>query len=477
MDTSLGLLLERLLWPVPRVRWEASRALAQLVRSGADGVVESLCCWSAKRTLESECLLALGVIHAFELADFCPEDNLRRSIARPSFTSDWMLRTIYNSRERNTPFRYGVSPKTSPHVDEAAKSLFDEFNTMAVPPTFLRSLEELEGFIDFPIVNRWRHDWEWICRAQGVKRPKPDFFLGSGMSGMLNMPLGEILVSAYLRTLAYVTLIGKLSGDQAEFFALQALPLNRGLAALEPVKRPAWSLNLLQKWQDSKLSFTEKIWKQTRQSLNLDEIPAALRLVEADEKDFIEVEVDTIVGRAGFHTGKPTAHSPTHRWDEYEAGCLSGDILLDERTIESRVEPMSLAGNVFPVTIGRTDYSIAVQIRLACLILGWQVGRVYCGDRDVELRVANKTVSRWQHWYTNWEPSNFKQRFSDVSSICTVNRSWLQKYTELSTLSLALLVRVRYGTRSDTFLDLNVAVEEFWVNLDDSELFSISGAE
>ena len=67
MDPSLGLLLERLLWPVPRVRWETARALARLVRTGADGALDVLIGWTADRSLESECLLGLGVIHAFEL--------------------------------------------------------------------------------------------------------------------------------------------------------------------------------------------------------------------------------------------------------------------------------------------------------------------------------------------------------------------------------------------------------------------------
>ena len=474
MDASLGLLLERLHWPVPRVRWEASRALSNLVKSGADGVLEGLCWWSANRKLESECLLALGIIHAFELAAFCPEDTVRRSVAKPSLASDWMLRATYGSQERSALFRYGVSPKTTPHVDEETKALFDEFSTAAVPPIFLHVLEELERDLDFPFVNRWRHDWEWICRSHGVKRPKPDFFLGTGMGGTLHMPLSEMLVSAFLRTLAYVTHIGRLSVDQAESHAMLSIPLTRGLAALEPVKRPSWSSKLLQRWQDSKCALAEEIWKQARQSLQQDEIPAALRLVEADEKDFIEFEVCTVVGRGGFQTGKPTAESPTFLWDKHEAGSLLGDIRLDKCVTGVMAVPIRLVGNIAPYYFGRIDSAVALQIRLACLGLGWQVGKVCCGTREVELQVANNTVSRWQHWYTDWEPSKFVQRCSDISSITTVNRAWLKEYIALSALSVALLVRVRVGARSHTYANLDVSVQEFWVGLDDRELFSTS---
>ena len=182
MDPSLGLLLERLLWPVPRVRWEAARAVARLVQAGDDRALDALLGWTAKRTLESECLLGLAVIHAFDLTDFCPEDTARRAVSKPSLASDWMLRTVYDTHKRSDPFQYTVSPRTPAHLDEDATVLFDRVKTVAVPPVFLQKLERLEGALDFAFVDRWRHElvmdlsiaWDGSAAAAVLPRPAPE---------------------------------------------------------------------------------------------------------------------------------------------------------------------------------------------------------------------------------------------------------------------------------------------------------------
>lgn len=64
---ALLMLLERLLWPVPRVRWEAGRSLARLIREGNREATRGLLNWISTRRLESEAVLGLGVIDAFDL--------------------------------------------------------------------------------------------------------------------------------------------------------------------------------------------------------------------------------------------------------------------------------------------------------------------------------------------------------------------------------------------------------------------------
>ena len=472
MEPSLGLLLERLLWPVPRVRWEAARALARLVRARDGGALDALTGWTAKRTLASECLLGLGVIHAFDLADFCPEDTARRTVSKPSLASDWMLRTVYGTHEPSAPFRYTVSPGTSAHLDEDAAVLFDRLNTVAVPPVFLQTLERLEGALDFAFVDRWRHDWSWICRSHGVKAPKPGFFLGPGQrrSGTLHMPQGEMLVSAYLRTLAYAMHMGKMQADQAEYRAMLALPMNRGLAELEPVERPAWSRNLLQRWRDSGHELIEQIWAQAGRRTHPGETPAALHVVEADERDFIEVDVDVVLGHGTLNAGEPVAEAPKCGWEDAETGCMGGDIQLREGSRRPLVAPMTLACLVPPEHVGRVDASVALQVKLACLALGWRRGRVRCRTNDVELRVDAEVVSRWHHWYAEWEPSTFTQLDAIVSGMTTIQRIWFRKYAKSSDLSVALVARVRFGTREHPDQDQSVNVHEFWINPQESAI-------
>ena len=212
----------------------------------------------------------------------------------------------------------------------AVRALFDRFNTSAVPRVFLHTLERLEGALDFPFVDRWRHDWAWICHSHGGWAPETGFFRGPGQgrSARLHLPQGEMLVSAYLRTLAYAMHMGTLRADQAEYHAMLALPMNRGLAALEPMERPAWSRNLQQRWRDSGRPLIAELWTQAARCARPGELPAALRLVEGDEKDFIEVELDLVVGHGAFASAHPAAECPKYAWDAAEPGCMAGDIRL-----------------------------------------------------------------------------------------------------------------------------------------------------
>jgi len=288
------------------------------------------------------------------------------------------------------------------------------------------------------------------------------------------MPQGEMLVSAYLRTLAYAMHIGAIRADQAEFHAMLALPLNRGLAELEPVERPAWSQNLLQRWRDSGRGLIEEIWAQAGRHTRPCETPAALHVVESDKRNFIEVDVDVVLGHGTLNTADPVAEAPKFGWENAEPGCMGGGIQLRDGSRGPLVEPMTLACLVAPEHVGRVDASVAHEVRLACLPLGWRRGLVRCRRNGVELQVDTEVVSRWHHWYTEWEPSKFTQLDTIVSRMTTIQRTWLLRYANASNLSVALLARVHVGTREHENQDHSVDVHEFWINPEESEVLTMS---
>ena len=82
----LLMLLERLLWPVPRVRWEAGRSLAHLIREGDREAANGLLNWISTRRLESEAVLGLGIIDAFDLGAYFEFTDVSKAVRAP-FTS------------------------------------------------------------------------------------------------------------------------------------------------------------------------------------------------------------------------------------------------------------------------------------------------------------------------------------------------------------------------------------------------------
>ena len=84
MRVATDILVARLLWPAPRIRWEAARAIALLVRRGDTDVKYSLLDWIARRSLESEVVLGLSVIDAFKLGSHFRFEDVYMAIRSPS---------------------------------------------------------------------------------------------------------------------------------------------------------------------------------------------------------------------------------------------------------------------------------------------------------------------------------------------------------------------------------------------------------
>ena len=111
--------------------------------------------------------------------------------------------------------------------------------------------------------------------------------------------------------------------------------------------------------------------------------------------------------------------------------------------------------------VGRVNASVALEVKLACLALGWRRGRVRCRRNNVELQVDAEVVSRWHHWYAEWEPSKFTQLDTIVSSMTTIQRTWLLQFVKSSDVSVALVARVHVGTREHRYEDHSVDVTNF----------------
>ena len=159
---ALQMLLERLLWPVPRVRWEAGRSLARLIREGDEEAARGLINWISARQLESEVILGLGVIDAFDLGAYFEFADVSEAVRVPSHLSDWLLKQNFTDASGLSSFRYAVSPSEPATLSQHEDAWFDRYRRWAVPPIFSLVLARLEQETAFPFRRRWEHDWRWL---------------------------------------------------------------------------------------------------------------------------------------------------------------------------------------------------------------------------------------------------------------------------------------------------------------------------
>ncbi len=146
----LQMLLERLLWPVPRVRWEVARSLARLIREGDREAASGLLNWISARQLESEVILGLGIIDAFDLGAYFEFADVHKAIQAPSHLSDYLLKKNFANASGLSPFRYAISPPEPATLPQHEEAWFDRCRKWAVPPIFSGELTRLQESTDFP---------------------------------------------------------------------------------------------------------------------------------------------------------------------------------------------------------------------------------------------------------------------------------------------------------------------------------------
>ena len=470
MEPALGLLVERLLCPVPRIRWESGRSLARLIREGHAGASEALLCWMGDRKLESEVTIGLSVIDAFELGGFLEFSEVNAAVHVPSHLSDLLLRKVFSDGRSQSRFRYGISRPEPAMLPEGQDGWFDRYRQLAVPEIFsieLQSLQELTGFL---FMERWRHEWRWLQSEHALPEAEiPRSFRGVDVdsAGPFDVGQREIYVSAYLRTLAYAAVTGVMEHEDAERSSMLAITMNRGLADLEPLERPDWTCSLGALSAPRVRSVADSVWKSVTAGMIPGEVPLAVRALDFDGAGFVEFDIVGTIGRAGFTDGPPEAASMGLVTLEDRPEEMSGTVTRPSSQYPLGTGgPVEMTQCVVPRELGRVHVGMAFNIRLASPFVFRTSGTIQCRSTEICLENGGDTLSRWAHWYTDWKPTIYSGIQSAVGSVTTVAKRLLENAKEIPGVEVARLVRVRWSSRRHIYEKHEVISEAYWDSID-----------
>ena len=463
----LQMLIERLLWPIPRVRLEAARGLACLIREDDRETANTLVGWIRARHLESEVILGLGIIDAFELGSYFDVRDVSWAILAPSLLSDFLLRRNFPDAKKLNPLRYARSPSKSAPLLQHEKNWFERYREIAVPRLFSHDLLGLQESTGFPFMNGWQHDWCWLQSTN--PRPEvefPYFFTDRNRKRVDHFSCGqrEIYVSAYLRTLGFAAYLRAISQDVAESYALNALTMNQGLARLEPIERPDWARNLIPSDANHTRKIAQNLWARAESALRPDEKLLALRVVDFEEDGFIEFELALTVGATGLDKGPPRAGTLDDIMVNEVPGKMTGQVGRKVGfSLPSIAHPSRMTQRVYPVVLGSVHIEMALQVRLASPDLFGTYADIHCGHSEIQLKEGADVFSRWVHWYTDWEPGTFNELGPAIGSMTTVLKSSLDRLSTSHGVGIARLVQVRRATRRELNLELEAITEAFWL--------------
>ena len=464
-EPALSMLLERLLWPVPRVRWEVGRSLARLIREGDREVARSLLDWISVRRLESEAVLGLGIIDAFDLGTHFDFAEVSEAVQAPSHLSDWLLKKNFTDARGLSTFRYKVSPPEPTTLPRGEEAMFERYRKWAVPQIFSTELTHLHELTGFPFLKHWEHEWRWLQKTDPRPAAEYPYFFSHGdrdRRGQFDHGQRELYVSAYLRTLAFAAISGAIPHHVAEQYALLALTMNRGLADLGPIDRPAWTRNLLPCDAGGTHELARKLWEHAEAAAKPGEVPLALRVADVDTENFIELDTTLTIGPTGFTAESAEADELSYLTVDQSPGRMTGLVGEQPRRHPPK-RPLVMSQVVLPLDIGRVHIEVAPKVRLASPDVFGTFATIYCDRSEIRLEAGADVFSRWVHWYANWEPTISPKLGSAVCSMTTVSKTYLDRLCALPDVEIARLVQVRRAVRPASYKDYEVEEETFWV--------------
>ena len=243
-----------------------------------------------------------------------------------------------------------------------------------------------------------------------------------------------------------------------------ALTMNRGLADLEPVDRPDWAWNLLSCDAGHMKELAHKLWVSAEAAAKPGEVPLALRVVDFDTNDFVEFDLTLTIGPSGFTVGPAEAEELDALIANERPGEMAGLVGREAGTDPLSIErPFAMTQAILSEDIGRVHAEMSLNVRLASPYVFGTSANVQCGPSEIRLETGADVLSRWVHWYADWEPTIFPELESAVGSMTTVLKSSLDKLRASHGVEIARLVRIRWASRRETYSEYEVEAEAYWV--------------
>jgi hypothetical protein len=460
------MLIARLRWPSPRVRWETARTIARLVEADDRVAKESLTNWIGRRTLESEIAIGLGVVDGFGLEDHFEPDDLIEAIKVPSVLSDRLMAAMFGDSRKSGADRHQCSPDVDVELPAAIDRCFDRYRRFAVPPVFDTTLRAIEKSTGAPLIARWKHEWRWLQAMQ--ERPVTDypghFFSPSarGEVGSYDGAQREVFATAYLRTLHWAHRALDAPIDVVEQYSLIALTTNRGLARVEPGRRKPWARLTLPPRDDWRQE-AEKLWIGACSSSKDNELPIAVNVRHAEKTGFIDHRLTLAAVPIGMPLTDdgPSAFKSLVFEDNREFGGRIGPVRAIGRSEING--PIALAQTVSPRNWGRFHVDLAQEITLLSPIFTGGTMRIEGRDKEIVGKVGRMTFTRWHYWLSGWSPASPTEMLTSVPSVTTVRRDILNLLEEKLGIRYVMWARTVRGMRSDGYSPMDILEAKGWI--------------
>jgi hypothetical protein len=474
-NSTLRVLLERLNWPLGLVRVVAAREYAALLSSSTYGASATAAYlrWLAERKMESEVATGLAVLlittkgHLPSFSDVCA------AIGQPSIVADVLLQHIYghgNMRGGWLRAHSGMVPD-----DFVVEKYFEDHRTAHVPLSFRDRIEWLEEKYWFPFARQWAFEWWKLMDRGGIPYSGfPHYFIGdlsqSGIIGQFDVAQSHVMRSAYLRMLPCAVADDAMTAQQAGFYAMACLPLNRGLSRVMPIDRPAWLQDIPEQGHVTSAPLETQGRKLVAANINTagSRPVGLLTPLNAALYEFGDFTVSALMVTEDFippAMDKPY-FSPGAPWLLPDAITFEGEIDTEDvasYTVEG------LAGRCIPVCLRRfpqlfgywlADY-LTAGFALPASYLFDDKPNVACATDGIRMLAKGALVANLSIWHDHWTPLYARDGGHTRCGVLTeMSTSHLNLALEQHDLRLGWMVRLRRWSRPSEFGEFELTTQQ-----------------
>jgi hypothetical protein len=450
---ALALLIERLNWPLPRVRWEAARQVAALIKAGDQSAKRALLDWSRRQYLEADALTIVSLVHSFGLQFAFSFDELKDAMRAPSILSDALLSDLYrgNSGQLGSE-RYGFAAGWP--LGSSRSHGFEDGQGTIVPLIFKSAFETEQKRSGLPFMDRWEAEWNHLQDAYKESYTQPHFFVAGDRGSTVTADVRQrsVFLSAFLRTLSFAHVEWEMPWSEAMLSAELALPFNDGLSGFLTSKRPKWTLGLIERVaRVGPAVLARKLWRGAAATLPKGFEPIAVDVADFNDKDAVRTEVQRVFHGRG-PDGIPLDALGPPAWTAVGPMrySLNGTLKLG-RPWEQDQGLNTLTTAIHPQALGRAHIEISVSnLLLAHPILANGKVHVECLEDRIVAEDDDGLLSTLWLWYSDWQPSH-PPEFGQIGLLTSCRSSALRRFKADCGVEMPRLARVHTGRREYSY--------------------------
>ena len=416
------MLLARLDWPIPSVRWWAIQEVASLLTSETYGgqVEAALIEYLSAAKFETEVVELLFVFWLATQDGYAVPDKLGTAITARSQLSSLLLHDAgYSGASKgslSSPLL--LAPTTFQQPEDLVKALGSE-----VPRIFETLLRGLEKKSNYPFLAQYAFEWtSSLTRRQAIWLDVTHFYSREreGVTGQFVSQASHRGRSAYLRVLEVAREYWGLPDRVATDYSLMALPIEPLLAKLRPA-RPTW----LVQWSPELTADSETLSTYVRNLVtrfeheNGNQVLGAFScLIHQSNLEVLDLTItlwsrlsDAKVGAQHLTelTSNEKLHNKLHLDGLSMAGWCEPDDSLS-KLANSGAKTIPVAGRAYPTRYGYLNTEVTSRGIYAPLqMIGDTVIEVSPLDTMLAYSMNKVVVGTSQIWNMEWQPYHLRE--------------------------------------------------------------------